>query len=190
MKEIIVKPTSKPFKKKHYNKVDGPTMPPWSTPLLWQEINQSLAIHLRLHHDHLIRARISARLIQKNFQRLFPLMEDLCLKVCLICKEKCCRHAKPWYDFRDLIYLHLCELDPPNAQPIGHVNNSCRYLTSDGCGLPREIRPWICTWYICPDQNNILKMGPYTQNQAINSTLLQIKSQRKTLENEFIQAIA
>lgn len=169
---------------------DDLTLPPWPTSMLWAEINQSLAIHLRLYHDHLIRARGYARLIQKDFRRLYPLMDELCSKTCPTCNEICCCHAKPWYDFRDLVYLHICGLQPPCAQPIGQVKDSCRYLTDSGCNLSREKRPWICTWYICPEQKALLDKELFPKGQIVSMALLRIKNHRRILEGEFIKKVA
>jgi hypothetical protein len=176
-------------KKTGHDKNGYPAIPPWGTAKLWHEINQSFALHLKLFHDQLIQARLYAKLIKKNFQRIFPLMDNLCSKTCPVCIEACCVHAKPWYDFKDLVYLHLCKLPIPTAQPIGQLKDSCRYLTPNGCNLPRQIRPWICTWYLCPTQKTILNLCPSTKSLPIDSTLTQIKAYRKTLENEFIQKI-
>jgi hypothetical protein len=169
--------------------VDDFTLPPWSTAVLWEEVNQSLAIHLRLYHDHLIRARTYARLIQKDFWRIYPLMDELCLKTCPTCRRTCCRRAKPYFDFRDLVYLHFCNIQPPYAQPIKNADDKCRYLTSRGCDLPREKRPWICTWYICPDQKRLWENDFFVKGQAVDMALARIKAHRKILEGEFVSKV-
>lgn len=164
-------------------------LPPWSTAVLWEEINQSLDIHLRLYHDHLIRARTYARLIQKDFWRIYPLMDELCSETCPTCEQTCCRRATPYFDFRDLVYLHFCNIQPPHAQPIAQASEQCRYLTANGCDLPREKRPWICTWYICPDQKALLKNDLFPKSQTISMALDRIKAHRKILEGEFVRKV-
>ncbi len=168
---------------------DSLTLPPWSTPSLWEEINQTLLIHLRLYHDHLIRARGYAGLIRKELRRIYPLMDELCRRTCLQCENICCCHAKPWFDFRDLIYLHICGVEPPDGQPIGHVHDRCRYLETWGCRLSREKRPWICIWYLCPEQKRLLRADFHGQHQSVDATLQQVKAHRKILEKEFIRIV-
>lgn len=94
-------------------------------------------------------------------------------------------HAKPYYDFRDLVYLHLCSLEPPAQQPITAKDDNCRYLGSAGCVLSRELRPWICTWYICPEMHSFL--GAEISIYEVLST--SIKQQRIGLEELFIENI-
>lgn len=166
------------------------TLPPWSTSVLWEEINQSLVLHLRLYHDHLIRARAYAHLIQRDFWRVYPLMDELCRETCPTCEQTCCCKAKPYFDFRDLVYLHLCGIQPPSAQPIGGAEEKCRYLTAQGCDLPREKRPWICTWYICPDQKVLWENYFFVKGRIIKMALERIKKHRKILEDEFVRKVA
>ena len=71
---------------------------------------------------------------------------------CPTCSDPCCRRAWVFFDRTDLFFLHLRGLEVPDSQTFGPTGRVCRFLTDRGCRLPRINRPWLCNWYICPDQ--------------------------------------
>lgn len=71
---------------------------------------------------------------------------------CPACAEVCCSRAWVFFDRTDLLFLHLRGLEVPGGQTFGPTGRACRFLTKRGCRLARINRPWLCNWYICPDQ--------------------------------------
>jgi len=65
----------------------------------------------------------------------------------------------------------------------------CRYLTDTGCSLPRVARPWICTWYLCPVQAELLRTRLPRQERRIAEAWQEIKASRKRMERAFIEAV-
>lgn len=163
-------------------------IPPWGSEQLWAEANQTLGYLLERHHQTLHRAQELAAEIDNSVLQLFPLMEALCQAVCPDCQACCCRQAKPYFDFRDLLYLQLRGKAVPAAQPISTTGDRCRYLSPSGCRLPRSRRPWICTWYTCPAQRALLPVGGW-HVVRLDAMLQKLKERRRLLEEEVIRVV-
>lgn len=162
---------------------------PWSTPTLWQEANASLAAALSRHAAALAEPVEQARRVQGALESLFPMMDDLCRDTCPACTDNCCGRAWVWADFRDLLFLHLAGITPPDAQLIGAAGRHCRFAGPEGCRLERIRRPFVCTWYICPAQTVLLDQQ-LPEKRILLRILEQIKNDRKRMEAAYIQAVA
>lgn len=166
-----------------------------NSPIPWSHMNSWHAVQLSLHHHT---ARFSsvresllplAQDIELRLHAAAVQMEALCAHTCTHCPDPCCLKASVWYDFRDLLGLHLYGEAPPMGQPITNYGDICRYLSHSGCTLPRSNRPWICTWYICPVQASWLRMQPGESGRNLDRALGQIKRRRAALENKFIAMV-
>lgn len=163
--------------------------PPWATPSEWREVNDAL-VHLMGHHADALPPLVRmARNIGERLEAVFPVMDHLCCLTCPECREPCCRVAKPWFDLRDLLFLHLAGGGIAPSQPIAGRRDHCRYLTPKGCSLPRIERPWICTWYLCPVQKKILRSETPDSVWETEEALKWIADRRKQLEAEWIARI-
>jgi hypothetical protein len=118
---------------------------------------------------------------------LAPQLDALCRRTCLHCPEPCCLAAKIWFDTADLLVLHLNRMTVPAAQPLGDWGAVCRYAGERGCRLPRELRPWICSWYLCPPQAAIMRGWPAGKRRSFERTVGEIKQLRKAMEEAFIR---
>ena len=163
--------------------------PPWGSVPAWREANLSTDFHLKRYYPRLKSAMQIARETRIRLELIFPLLEDLCMMTCPRCPDACCLSASPWYDFRDLIFLHLNHLVIPLTQTIQGFKETCCYLSHKGCTLARITRPWICTWYLCPAQTANMKERSTKQWQTLSRVLGEIKARRKKLEGEFIRVI-
>jgi hypothetical protein len=117
------------------------------------------------------------------------MLDDLCLETCPRCPDPCCLKASPWFDFRDLIFLHLHALAIPPGQTIKTMASTCRYSSKNGCTLDRISRPWICTWYLCPVQAANINVRRSHQKKGLLTAINEIKDTRKEMEDEFIKVI-
>ncbi len=115
--------------------------------------------------------------IQMIFREMGPDLDSLCAATCPDCRDNCCKRATIWYDFKDLLYLFL----GPGLLPECQISKDggCSCLTDKGCVLPRSERPFVCTWYFCPDQ----KEGAFTLGLAEKNQ--QLKDLRNQMETEF-----
>ena len=153
----------------------------------WREINRSFGYLIQRHKTsleciHSLVARLAELLtiISKN-------ADDLCRSTCRYCPDPCCTKAWAWFDFKDLLFFHLSDLEIPASQTISLSNGRCRYLSAHGCRLPRTTRPWICLWYFCPSQVKRLKNNPALSYETFKRIIRRIKQLRLALELEFVK---
>ena len=160
---------------------------PWNTSSLWHEANAAIGHLLRHHRQAVVESRMAAEQIRSRLASIFPIMDRLCGATCPDCSDICCQHACVWIDFRDLLFLHLTAIPLPGQQLLAQQGERCRYSTPEGCRLEREQRPYVCTWYLCPAQTELLRQQPATM-QEVTSSLQQIKRLRRLMEQAFIRA--
>ena len=130
---------------------------PWASAAAWRECQLSLQTTIAASRMDLGPAVDMARRILHRYDLAGELFDALAGVVCEVCPRPCCLDARVWLDFKDLLLIHLSGLEPPPGQLRQGWWARCRYLTSHGCVLPRPARPWVCTWYICPDQRRALQ---------------------------------
>ena len=98
-----------------------------------------------------------AEKIRQIYLHLDSLLDVLCARTCPGCEDICCRRATVWFDEKDLSFLFLTEGEFPGKQVQRNEDGSCCFLGAAGCELPRYRRPFICTWYLCPAQKQLLQ---------------------------------
>ena len=163
--------------------------PPWGSKNAWQEVHGNIGYHIQRYQAELKPVVTIARRARVRLETVFELLDDICAATCSRCPDPCCLTASPWYDFRDLIFLHLNRFAIPLTQPIETYRAVCSYLSSRGCTLPRPIRPWICTWYLCPVQTASLRNRGPDRYKTFNRTVQEIKGYRRRLEDGFVRII-
>lgn len=94
--------------------------------------------------------------------------------------------AKIWFDLNDILFLRLNKIPIPALQPLGDLDDICRYLGPRGCRLARIERPFICTRYLCPPQMSLLRKDQQAEQRFL-TVIHRIKSKRGEIENEFIE---
>ncbi len=171
-----------------HNHTNKPPFPPWGSVESWQEANLSLDFLIKHHPKSLDKAKVIADNISLLYQRLSSPMSSLCGVTCNSCTSPCCPGARPYFDFKDLIFFHLSHTRPPEAQTIKEQADRCRYISIRGCTLPRLQRPWICTWYICSRQQPLLSSN--REFAKIPYIIAEIKDLRGRLEDEFILTVS
>ena len=159
---------------------------PWCQPSIWSAAHQSIYFHLSQRSECLESLNQLAGELEKLLEELAHRMEMLCAHTCVYCPDPCCLTASVWYDFRDLVSLHLMQKPIPIGQPISDYRGVCRFITGTGCSLPRLTRPWICIWYHCPVQTRWLKKQPAAVGRHLLNSLEMIKTRRAALEQRFI----
>lgn len=133
--------------------------PPWGRPEAWREAQTSLDYLLERRAGDLNSCRRLARRLEGLYSDLQRRLEALGSLTCRHCAAPCCRRAFVWFDFADLLFLHLRRHPLPLHQPRRPASGPCAFLAEGGCRLPRMSRPWVCTWYLCPDQMRCLRAG-------------------------------
>lgn len=165
------------------------TAVPWHTPRLWLEATAAMAQTVRRRRANLSAASATANRIYGLVDSLDEPLTVLCTLTCSACQDVCCRRAKVWYDFRDLLFIQLSGQAQPPRQTLSQRSGRCRYLKNDGCALSRSRRPFICLWYLCPQQKKdlaIIQKGFYVEfHERIDA----IKKERRLLEVQFVAGV-
>ncbi|MEJ2038714.1 MAG: hypothetical protein P8X55_07235 [Desulfosarcinaceae bacterium] len=165
------------------------TQIPWCRPGAWAEANGSLAFALERHEGALAGLKAIAHRMHSDILEMDALFTDLCARTCPDCRDNCCRRATAWYDFRDLLYLHLSGRQPPPAQTLSHPRGFCRYFAADGCRLPRHLRPFICLWYVCGQQKALLNGLDERRARGLPDQLARLQRNRRRLEEMFVELV-
>lgn len=163
---------------------------PWADPAHWREAREAMSAAVGRHVQRLQGAARLAGSIEKGITRLDDLMSRLCDESCPVCKDPCCGRATVWYDFKDLLYLGLKGTTLPAGQIVTAKGRPCAHLTYAGCALPRTDRPFICTWYLCPQHKSMLGRYQGASVQRLTDALTALKQARNQMEALFIEAVA
>ena len=162
--------------------MDGP-------PEAWVSSNQELDRLISYHREDIKPAARIATVIHHELEAIFPLLDKVCRRTCPWCPDPCCIVTKVWYDFIDLVFLHLIEVPLPPGPLAYQLEEPCRYLSPRGCKLPRLIRPWGCIQYICPTQRRNLHRRKPDDEAKLDLTLDKIRNKRYQLETAFQHAM-
>lgn len=162
---------------------------PWRDPGDWAQALQSLEHLVKSRGEALLKARALAAETRAGLERIFPLLDALCRDTCPRCPDPCCLHAAVYADFRDLLFFSLTNTEHPEMQLRRAVGDTCRFLSSQGCKLPRLQRPWICTWYLCAAQRALLETWPNGPRQDLQEGLERIRAGRKRMEEAFLLVV-
>lgn len=181
--------SSKPRVEAHRASPGLPTAPLWGAPGAWREATETVAWLVRRFAEPLTSAKIQAQAIHRELASVFPNLDWLCRHTCRWCPEPCCQVATVWIDFQDLVFFHLIGRTPPGAPLISEVGDVCRYSGPRGCTLARICRPWICTWYVCPTQQAILRGREQEMGREIDRAFTAIKKRRSAMAAAFIDAV-
>ena len=156
----------------------------------WRETNRALNRLIMLRLQDLDRSVSKARNIRRKLDVIYPIMDDLCRRTCPWCPEPCCIVNKVWIDFQDLVFLHLTSQSIPPGQLTTNQYETCRYLKSNGCILPRDIRPWGCTQYVCTTQIKNLQKRNRLAMDRLEAEIRSIRTERLDMEETFVQTIS
>jgi hypothetical protein len=169
---------------------------PWASEDAWAQVSLSISKTITAFSARpavrveTARIRGLSQEIIQAYEDIEPIMERLCLASCPTCVDACCRRATVWYDLKDLLTIYLTTGTFPDSQICRRADNSCCNLTQSGCRLKRSSRPFICTWYICPDQKDaVKKLHNWAGESVLFSVIDEIKMAREDLEQEYIKAI-
>lgn len=169
--------------------ITSPIGIPWQTPELWRTANAVLSDSIRKKGSAMLPAVATAEQIGRRIEILDRVMEGLCAQTCPACGAICCRHATVWFDFKDTLFLHLVGAELPPGQAVTRSGPPCRYLSSNGCVLPRLCRPFICLWYLCPAQKQILTSMESGAFGDLAVQLEALKHDRRRLEDQVVEAL-
>lgn len=153
-------------------------------PLSEAEWNEALGIaesRLRgLHHQSA--SAIVAR-IDRAISRLDPIMTRYCDQTCPDCVDPCCRGKRIFFNLADILVLAVRSTGLPPGQTRSAAGESCRFWTSKGCTLSRYHRPYVCVWFLCEPQMELLAGEKARFQRDFLQALGEIREGRWTLES-------
>lgn len=164
---------------------------PWAAEEVWRQVVLSLSRTIAAMGLETAAIRTQAKQIGKGYADLDTVLDRICRQSCPACTDVCCSRATIWYDLQDLLVIYLNTGAFPERQIYRHPDHSCCNLTPAGCRLTRSERPFICTWYICPDQQKVLShlLDRSDKGLAVFRTINEIKTARKELEQAYVNTI-
>ena len=169
-----------------------PDNPPWGEITEWMEATETISAAMT-QRGRFRALRAAASEIARLYEAIFPVMDYFCESICVTCPSPCCVTAKPWFDFKDLLFFAAAEIPNPRHQTIASTDEVCAYLGPAGCTLPRIQRPFICTWYIChmwKEGWRQSKLPPkFMFFPEFEACISLIKEKRIRLENDFVKAV-
>ena len=173
---------------------DSTSCIPWQDGKEWQALTLFFDTIKKVNHIAYDPLYQRAEAIRKLFETLSQPMDDLCAVTCINCQDICCKKATIWFDFKDLLYLYFAFGRLPHAQisknkdHTGHCQ--CCNFSTKGCLLSRLERPFVCTWYLCPDQKQALMSGDDVKGEVFMETINRIKGLRTEMEAQFCRLSA
>lgn len=128
--------------------------------------------------------------IEEKIKWLDPIMTKYCLLTCQECEDCCCQAREIYFNRTDMLYLAVLNSEIPPGQTRTKHSLPCRYLTPDGCILPRSVRPYVCVWFICEAQIGIFQEEPAVFQRCFLKNVGELREHRLTLESLYERGIA
>lgn len=155
---------------------------PWADGVSWKDANHSLSCLVdRQASVSPVPVRIADE-IRQTMKMISSMMDRLCRNTCPWCPQPCCLSAHVWFDFCDLLFLQWSRSAIPLFQPRSRRGEICRFLGARGCRLPRLMRPWLCTWYVCPTQMAWWRKVDPKEMSRFQDLVHHVRSLRQALE--------
>jgi hypothetical protein len=126
--------------------------------------------------------------ITERIQWLDGYMTRYCELTCPSCEDPCCGGRMVFYNRTDLLLSTLSASDTyPPGQTRERPDHSCRYLEQDGCRLSRTVRPYVCVWFLCDAQMDLLQDEPALFQRHFVRVLGEIRTLRLRLETLYLR---
>ena len=164
--------------------------PSWRNDRLWQAAAGTFQYLISRHQYQMDEVRETAYTVRHLMNSIDASLDRLCGLTCIRCQAPCCLTADVSYDFRDLLIIALTGQVIPPRQPREIAGEICFYLGAKGCRIPRSRRPWICTWYICAVQKEVLGSHMEIAGNRLLQVIADIRVLRKKTEDLFVAVTA
>jgi hypothetical protein len=147
----------------------------------WQETCRQIS--RQIHELDQQKVQWLAEQIYLGILWLDPSMTEYCQLTCTLCEDPCCTGKEIFFNQADLLYLMaLNSMRPPIGQTRSKASAPCRYLSVRGCNLPRPQRPYICVWFLCEPQIELLNASTASYQRQVIKTFQHIRTCRLQLE--------
>jgi len=100
-----------------------------------------------------------------------PVIEEYTASICPGCTDVCCRQKHGTFRENDIRYLRALGIDVPPRDQGRPPDGSCELMGPQGCGQPRWLRPFKCTWYFCDPLLKALTESPPRKARQVSAML-------------------
>jgi hypothetical protein len=114
---------------------------------------------------------VSAYTLKQLLIESSPFIEEYTAHVCPGCTDVCCRQKHGLYHEKDIRYLQAIGVVPPQREETRPPEGPCECMGPRGCGLPRWMRPFKCTWYFCEPLLKALDESPARRARKMSAML-------------------
>ncbi len=114
---------------------------------------------------------VSAQRLKQLLIDSSPLIEELTALVCPGCRDVCCRQKHGLFRDGDKRYLEALGLPLPERDQRRPPEGPCELMGPRGCGSPRWMRPFKCTWYFCDPLLAALNEGPQKKARRLTALM-------------------
>jgi hypothetical protein len=127
---------------------------------VYHKTNLFLGDFLNSNRDNLQKVRLLAERVKEGIEKINFFVQQATAGVCPECKDVCCISKHGYYNYEDLVYLHVLGLKPPAPDFGRDDSDPCQFLTAGGCSLERPLRPSGCNWYFCEALFDVIETMP------------------------------
>ncbi len=146
----------------------------------WREALRRARLGMR-DRDQTVLASIVAR-IDDAIGWLDPVMTRYCEQTCPTCEDPCCRGKRIFFNLADVLVLAARNDWIPPGQTRSMDGEPCRYLVQTGCTLKRAYRPYVCVWFLCEPQMELLAQESVKFQRAFLKAMEAVRAGRLALE--------
>lgn len=147
----------------------------------WQDLFGTL--RSELSRSDMSEIRSLARCIAEKIQSMDAVMTRYCGLTCPSCEDACCTGLKVFFNRADILCLAALDEEAPPGQTRSQPTEPCRYLASDGCRLSRTLRPYVCVWFLCEAQMELLQSESVAFQRKFLKTMQDIRACRLRVES-------
>ena len=127
--------------------------------------------------------------LSKRIAAVSPFIQENTALVCPACPKVCCMNVHGYYDHNDLIYIYAIGLRPPPYEEVFNDTDPCQFLSRDGCGLERAVRPFRCNWYFCRNLTQQMEDGPARPYRRFVNRFQEVVDLRRLMLDEFSRRV-
>ena len=143
---------------------------------------QQMGVFRQPHKQGLVQV---AKKIEGLLTELIAIQRDHVGLVCSACESPCCERVDHLFDEKDVIYARVfLGQDVPRRKQ--KRNGGCSFLTTKGCRLDPEVRPFACHRYLCPQLEAEMMRKEPSLPQILNEKIRAVEALRGQLWKEYL----
>jgi hypothetical protein len=106
-------------------------------------------------------------------------------KACPECEAPCCARVQYLFDEKDVLFLRLSGREGDHRKKYGR-GKGCPFLSSRGCLLVPQARPFTCHRYICPRLEQTMDRQNAELRKMLNAKFREIEGLRSDLWSAYL----